>query len=591
MREVFAARRWMTRRNLLKHAASSATAIAAGVCRAPFSVAETPPDNCGGADTCRRGQDVVARTQGPAVADRIAVIPGIAKCPPSEDDLRHVGELCLQRSNPGEFANVKLSFLGLKEAGRHNALFRGLLEPWRAWTGAQIEWIDLDQNDYFDRLKKGWQSTTLGFDVFEMGALLEGEFFNAKFRDLDLLLEMPEWVKTQIAYDDYLDHLKSPPVGSWNGKTYRVCLDADCRILAYRTDLLQDTGPPSSWREVDEWSDAIRAKGCDWRTPKDCHEGFLQAGPKWNGFGVYSLFDRALAYAKSQGEANWLFDENMKPQINNPAFIRAIRETAQTLRRAEAWPGQDVLAGQQLGVDPNTLAFQQFLLGVGAMIAWWGEIGFVAQQNSPIGKRISFSRMPGSERVYNFRTKQWQCADSKFGEPECRSATHTENPVLNFATGTANMGWGLYVSKDITITDVAKRALRDKAAWSAAAHLGGKDLSLWTALHPTGFQPYRNSHFQPDWWMRAGYDAKFIADYLPVLRMTLQDPNIAFEPRIPGIYDYYAKAEAQLVLIYAGKKTPEEGANQIAHDWDSQTERLGRERQIACYRTAMGLQP
>ena len=32
---------------------------------------------------------------------------------------------------------------------------------------------------------------------------------------------MPDWVKEQIDMDDYVDYLKAP-VGTWDGKTYRV---------------------------------------------------------------------------------------------------------------------------------------------------------------------------------------------------------------------------------------------------------------------------------------------------------------------------------------------------------------------------------
>ena len=34
------------------------------------------------------------------------------------------------------------------------------------------------------------------------------------------------------------------------------------------------------------------------------------------------------------------------------------------------------------------------------------------------------------------------------------------------------------------------------------------------AAYPSGFQPYRNSHFQYDEWEAAGYDRAFIEDYL-----------------------------------------------------------------------------
>ena len=50
---------------------------------------------------------------------------------------------------------------------------------------------------------------------------------------------MPDWVKKQIDIDDYVDYLK-PPVGTWNGKTYRVTIDGDCHNFNYRTDFFSD---------------------------------------------------------------------------------------------------------------------------------------------------------------------------------------------------------------------------------------------------------------------------------------------------------------------------------------------------------------
>lgn len=53
-----------------------------------------------------------------------------------------------------------------------------------------------------------------------------------------------------------------------------------------------------------------------------------------------------------------------------------------------------------------------------------------------------------------------------------------------------------------------------KAAWSAAAHLSGKDIFLCAAAYPSGFQPCHNSHFQYDAWEAAGYDSTYAQDYL-----------------------------------------------------------------------------
>ncbi len=87
-----------------------------------------------------------------------------------------------------------------------------------------------------------------------MGAPFEGDTAGK-----GLLDEMPDWVKAQIDMDDYVNYLKAP-VGTWDGKTYRITIDGDCHTFAYRTDYLTDeaiaaaTGvkePPTTWEQVE----------------------------------------------------------------------------------------------------------------------------------------------------------------------------------------------------------------------------------------------------------------------------------------------------------------------------------------------------
>ena len=132
-------------------------------------------------------------------------------------------------------------------------------------------------------------------------------------------------------------------------------------------------------------------------------------------------------------------------------------------------------------------------------------------------------------------------------------------------------------------------ATKQKAAWSAAAHLGGKDLSLWCAAYPSGFQPYRQSHFDVKEWVAAGYDEKFITSYLKSESDSYNHPNAAIEPRIPGIFQYYSAAEDILSQIYAGKMKVQEGADAIAAAWDKITDGIGRDKQVALYKASLGL--
>jgi multiple sugar transport system substrate-binding protein len=501
---------------------------------------------------------------------QILKIPGVGAGQPTDADWQKVGELCLGPTKTnvaaGEFAGVELTFMGLNNQNLHNLLFRGFLKPWEAYTGAKINWIDLAQADYNPRLQQAIATGTVDFDIIEMGAPFEGDTAGK-----GLLDEMPDWVKTQIEADDLVGYLKAP-VGTWDGKTYRITIDGDCHTFAYRTDYFTDpaitaaTGmsqPPTTWTQVNEFSRKVMGQK-DPMTGLPAY-GFLDPLKGWGGFGFYFLEDRASAYAKHPGDPAWLFDpDTMKPRVNNPAWVRAIQEVMDLIA-AGAYPAD------QINADPGTTAFQQFLAGTGSMLTWWGDVGSNVKTNdsSVIGDVTGFSINPGGDEVWNSKTGAWE-------KPE---------GGVNFAPNMAYIGWGIYVTSRVS-GDEKKR----KAAWSAAAHLGGKDISLWMAAYPSGFQPYRNSHFNYAEWEAAGYDRAFVEDYLGSNADSYNHPNAAIEPRIPGIFQYYSVAEDELAKGYAGQyKSAQETADAIAAAWEKITDQIGRESQIKLYKASLGL--
>ncbi len=498
-------------------------------------------------------------------------IPGVGKGSPTDADWQKVGELCLGATKAnvkeGEFKGVELTFMGLNNQNLHNLLFRGFLKPWETYTGAKINWIDLAQADYNARLQQSIATGTVDFDIVEMGAPFEGDVCGK-----GLASEMPDWVKTQIEMDDYVGYLKAP-VGTWGGKTYRISIDGDCHTFNYRTDVFSDAelakawkdeghqgewGVPTTWQKVQEVTKFLKGKKA---AGQDAY-GYLDPAKGWGGFGFYFLESRTTAYAKHPDDKAWLFDvDTMKPRVNNPAFVRAIQDVIDALPSEPA---------DQLNADPGTTAFQQFLAGTGSMLAWWGDVGSMAKTSdgSVIGDTVAFSILPGSDDVYNAKTGQW---DKLASGP-------------NFAPNMAYIGWGVYV-----MARVDSDPVKQKAAWSAAAHLGGKDLSLWTAAYPSGFQPYRNSHFNIPEWVAAGYDEAFITSYLKSQSDSYNHPNAAIEPRIPGIFQYYSVAEDELAKIYAGGSTAQAGADAIAAAWEKITDQIGRENQIKLYKASLGL--
>lgn len=535
----------INRRNLLRGAASVGAAAALG-----------------GVGTGITTRPVWAQDNA-KLRTEILKIPGVGKGSPTDADWQKVGEMCLGPTKEvvaeGELAGVELTFMGLNNQNLHNFLFRGFLKPWEAYTGAKISWIDLAQADYNPRLQQSIATGTVDFDILEMGAPFEGDTAGQ-----GLLDEMPDWVKNQIDMNDYVNYLKAP-VGTWDGKTYRVSIDGDTHSFAYRKDYLGDgsisgmADAPDTWAKVKAFSDAVKGKK-DPLTGLDAF-GFLDPLKyTWGGFGFYFLGDRAAPYAKHPDDPAWLFDpDTMKPRVNNPAWVQAIQDV------------MDMMGDQppdQLNADPNTTAFQQFLAGTGGALCWWGDVGSSARTSdtSVVGDVVGFSINPGTDKVYNSKAGAWE-----------------DKP--NVAPNLAYLGWGVYVTNRVS-GDEKKR----KAAWSAAAHLGGKDLSLWTVAYPSGFQPYRNSHFNYDEWEAAGYDRAFIEDYLSSNLDSYNHPNGAIEPRIPGIFQYYSIAEDELVKGLAGQyKSAQETADAIAAAWEKITDQIGRDNQVKLYKASLGM--
>lgn len=494
---------------------------------------------------------------------QILAIPGVGAGSPTDADWQKVGELCLGATKAnvaeGEFAGVELTFMGLNNQNLHNFLFRGFLAPWEAYTGAKINWIDLAQADYNARLQQSIATGTVDFDIMEMGAPFEGDTAGR-----GLLDEMPDWVATQIDAADLVNYLK-PPVGTWNGKTYRVTVDGDCHTFSYRKDYFGEGGiggaeVPKTWQQVDEVSKAVLGK-TDPLTGLPAF-GYLDPLKGWGGFGFYFIENRAAAYVKHPNDKAWLFDpDTMKPRVNNPGWVQAIQDVMDLIA-ANAYPAD------QINADPGTTAFSQFLAGTGSMLMWWGDVGSMARTSdtSVVGDVVGFGINRGSDRVYNATTAAWE-------------ETYNEAPNM------AYIGWGVYVTSNVKGDEK-----RRKAAWSAAAHLGGKDLSLWTSAYPSGFQPYRNSHFQYDEWEAAGYDRAYIEDYLGSNLDSYNHPNAAIEPRIPGIFQYYSVAEDELSKGFAGQyKSAQETADAIAAAWEKITDQIGRDSQIALYKASLGM--
>jgi multiple sugar transport system substrate-binding protein len=499
------------------------------------------------------------------VLSQILAIPG-AGGQPTEADMEQVGELCLRSTKKDAFTGQTVTFIGLNNAGFHNNIFRPLSRAWEEFTGATIQWIDVPQAEIFSKVQQGIATGEIEFDVMEGGAPWEGDILGR-----GLASAMPDWVKEQIKLDDYVKLLQAP-VGTWDGVTYRVSIDGDTHNFNYRSDVFSspdlaqewsssggegDWGVPTTWQQVQAQTKFLSGKQIDGNDIS----GYLDVVKPGGGFSWYFYASRASAYAKHPDSPAWLFNpSDMTPYVNNPAFARAVQDIVDVI---------GVEPPDQINAD-LLVTLGQILAGTGAMTAWWGDVGsnVYTSDQSVVQDKMSFSILPGSPDVYNNETGAWDTV----GEGD-----------LNFAPNEAYIGWGLYVMQKAEERNVSE------AAWDLAAHLGGSDLSMWTAIYPSGFQPYRNSHFETKYWVDAGYPPEFAEAYLASESDSYNHPNGAVEPRIPGIFDYYIAAEEEMALAVAGEKDVQEALDAAAAKWQEITDRNDRETQIKLYQAALGM--
>jgi multiple sugar transport system substrate-binding protein len=93
-----------------------------------------------------------------------------------------------------------------------------------------------------------------------------------------------------------VDYLKAP-VGTWDGKTYRVTIDGDCHTFAYRTDYFGE-GAGIGGAEVPEDLAKVNAitkipGRQDRPADRPAAHGYLDPLKGWGGFGFYFLENRA----------------------------------------------------------------------------------------------------------------------------------------------------------------------------------------------------------------------------------------------------------------------------------------------------------
>jgi len=107
----------------------------------------------------------------------------------------------------------------------------------------------------------------------------------------------------------------------------------------------------------------------------------------------------------------------------------------------------------------------------------------------------------------------------------------------------------------------------------------------------TGFNPYRNSHFNnlgP--WTASGMSESAANDYLGAIKSSLQSPNMVLDLRIPQTAFYQQTAlDTALAQFLAGEISLTQCMTQITNQWNSKTDEIGRQSQLDAYRSSLSI--
>jgi multiple sugar transport system substrate-binding protein len=446
----------------------------------------------------------------------------------------------------------------------HADLIRGpILDevgPFEEQTGATVRVVTPGWNETIEKIDQSLSDPALNYDIFVVLPLWKGTFLHGNH-----IAPVPEWVKRRIDWEDVLPIYRNH-VLTWDNTAYGLPYDGDCINLYYRRDLFANAdyrrrfeaeygyplAPPRTWEQYRDI--ATFFNGWDW--DGDGNTEYGHAGLRLKGdVTLLQFFARAAAYAKHPDHPGYYFDpQDMTPRINNPGFVRALEEYVANI--AIGPPGMASYAGHDVR--------NAFAAGEVAMAIDWADLG-IYSVNSPVSvihDKVGYAQIPGSERVYNPQSGEWEV---RFNQPSSISGS-----------------WMFLVNRDSKYQELA---------FTFAAHMTSPKLTRrLTATAGNAVNPSRFSHFDnAEAWEAGGFTTDSARRYLDTITESLQNPNVVTDITIPGAGRYYRALDDAIGRAVQGELTAQQALDLAAEEWQAITDRLGRAEQARFYRQTLNL--
>ena len=433
---------------------------------------------------------------------------------------------------------------------------------WEQKTGNKVNVVEIPYGDMYSKLSSAWGAGSAEFDIAIYAAGLVSEFATAGY-----LLDLEPYYPRKANWDTIVGPIKDATY--IQGKRYAVPMDGDIIFGYYRKDALEnpqyqadfktkhgyDLKPPETWEQYKDIAEFFT--GWAWGVTGVPGWGTL-AARKPADVGNYLLGAQASAYAANPNAPGYLYfdPDTLEPQINNPAWVQAVQD----------WIDLKAFAPEQEATYGHGDMMGNWSAGDYALAVNWADLGVITQDTttSIVQGKVGYFVLPGSDKVWNAKTKQWE----EFSEP-------------NHAPHMAFGGWKATVAATSKNPDLAF----DFLDW-----IDSDQNSMTGVTTPgTARNPYRDQHFTDI----ATWEASGFVDpgpYLATQEESLNHPNVQRDLGILKAGAYLQALDTWSQQAYSGAMPVQEALDNCAKEWKAITATVDFETQKALYREEVGLE-
>jgi multiple sugar transport system substrate-binding protein len=397
-------------------------------------------------------------------------------------------------------------------------------EQWKAATGIGIEYVEVPLDQINQKVLLEAVSKSGSFDI-----ALPASFGLPDLVTSGILVNLDELAE-KYEPDGYQKDYLYTIANYYKGSLYGYETDGDAYVMFYLKDWLDNPEEnkkfsdkhgyqlkvPDTWEELDALiaffhrPDQGRFGGALYRTQ------YFIAWEWWVRFHAKGYYP---------------FDDNMKPQINTDAGVKALEELIATSKFL--YPG-----ARSNGLFENFEAFGQG--DKFANIGWGGTQKFLNSKKSKVKDKLAFGPMPGG----------------------LVKGELVKTPYFNW-------GWNYVVSS---------ASKQPEIAYLFTLYACSPAQSTIAVRDPDGyFDPFRKVHYS-DPQIIQNYSAPFLAVH-----------EVAMRDSIPDLYlrgqgEYFDVLRVNLQAADVGEKKPKEALDEVASKWDTITRRMGKQSQVVQWR-------